>query len=735
MGVDFSRYDNDGDGWVDSLVIIHQGQGYERSGNANDIRTTMVPLTLGGPMPRFYNDVKVEYFEIAPELAAPGQQMEIGLISHEFGHLLGMKDSYMLYSSSQWGAGNFDLMSYGCWGGDDASPAQPIYPSPFQKELAGWLDPAVITADTILYIPPVETNAYAAKIIFGSDARDYFMISNHQPLGYDQKIPATGIMVWHVDKNSYLGNAWSAPLPGRCDSFTPFFHPMLAVEQADGLFEIENGLNAGNSGDSFPAGAGFSTLTTPDSYTYDCFPSGVEINVLDSNPAAIKVSARLGRFQNNFSAPRFWLKEYFFQPVSGRADSDQYPEANEEMRLRVKIMNTGTLAQTVSLQVGSTSPYVTVLKTSASYPDLQPGDSAFNATNIRIGFLASNCDETMAVIKLQFSANGNAYSWSQDLPITIGHPAVLLVDDDGGERTEDLFTDAFVNSNMFQYSFDKWETDTQGIPSLQHMQNHRAVIWVCGPEQNPLSGNEIRRIEQYLDSGGELILSSAYLLLNSNAAVQNLAKNYLGLDDWQDNSFAIQNISGRTGNPVSDGIGDSLLIYVNYIPLYPRNVGLVPAADALPIFINNLKNVVMVQRYSPTSGSGVVFSSFGLEHLSRGILSFSSPPYSFGLIRRMLNAARYQPGQPVVLDCQPGSLWAGSSAVNLTLTGIDLNQDTTFSFPEPGIQIVSKTFNPANRTVSLVVNVLPGAAPGWRKISAQNPGKPAAAYDRYLLVR
>ena len=734
MGVDFSNYDNDGDGWVDSLIIIHQGQGSERSGNANDIRTTMVPLTMGGPMPRFYNNVKVEYFEIAPELAGPDQQMEIGLISHEFGHLLGMKDTYMLYSSSAYGVGNYDLMSYGCWGGDDRSPTQPIYPSPFSKELTGWLNPLVVNSDTILYIPPVETNAYAAKIMFSSDDRDYFMVSNQQPLGYDQKIPASGIMVWHVDKKSYLGNAWAAPLPGRCDTYTPNFHAMLAVEQADGLFEIEYGLNAGNPGDSYPAGAGFSTLTTPDSYTYNCFPSGVEINVLDSNPDAIKVQARLRRFQTNFSAPQFWLKDYYFQPVAGRADSDQYPEANEELRLRVKIMNTGTLAQNVSLQAGSTSPYVTVLNSSASYPDLQAGDSAFNTTNIRIRFQQSNCDETMAVIKIQFGANASGYSWSQNLNITIGHPAVLLVDDDGGERTEALFADAFENGNMFGYSWDKWETAKQGIPALQHMQNHRAVIWVCGPEQNPLSATEINRLEQYLDSGGQLILSSAYLLLNSTNAVRNFAKNYLGLDDWQDNYFAIQNVTGLSQNPVSDGVGNSLLLYVNYIPIYPRNVGLMPAANTMPIFINNLNNAVMVQRFSPVSGSGVIFSSFGLEHLSRNVL-YLNYPVNTGLVRRMLNALRHQPGQPVILNGQPGSLWAGSSAVSLTLTGIDFNENTSFSFPEPGIQIVSKTFNPANQTVNLVINVLTGASPGWRKISAQNPGIPAAVYDRFLLVR
>jgi M6 family metalloprotease-like protein len=731
MGVDFSNYDGNGDSWVDALIIVHQGQGGERSGSMNDIRTTIVPLTSGGPLPRFYNGVKVEYFETVPELAGPGQQMEIGLIAHEFAPFLGMKDDYALFSSTQFGVGNFDLLSYGCWGGDDQTPTQPIYPSPFQKGLAGWLNPLVVNADTILVIPPAETNAYAAKLLFGSDDREYFLVTNQQPIGYDQKIPASGTLVWHVDEKAYLGNAWSATRDGHCTVSSPYFHPMIALEQADGLYELENGLNPGNMGDSFPVGAGFSTLTSPDSYSFRCFPSGVELSVLDSSAAGSRVQARFRRFQTNSSVPQFWLKDYYFEPVAGRSDSDSYPEANEEMRLRARVMNTGVLAQGVSVQAGSTSPYVSVISPNASYPDLLTGDSALNVANIRLRFLPTGCDEAQAVLKLQFSANSGAYSFSRDLRITIGHPALLLVDDDGGERTEDLFTDAFKNGNMFEYSFDTWETAKLGAPTLQHMQNHRAVVWITGPEQTPLNSQELKSIQQYLDSGGVLVLSSAYLLLNPGNAVQTFARNYLGLLDWQDNYFAIQNITGLSLNPVSDGLDLSLLLQSNYIPIFPRNVGLLPGAGALPIFKNNLNIPVMVQHYSAATGAGVIYSSFGIEHLSRNVLYLDSAPVS-GLLRRMINAARYQPGQPVVLAAQPWSIQAGTSGVTMTLNGVDLRPDTVFSFPEQGVQIVSQVFNPADRTVRLKVDVQSNAAPGWRKISAQNPGVPAAVYDRYL---
>ena len=61
--IDFSQYDNDGDGYVDALFIIHSGSGAEYTGNNNDIWshawTTSTPQILDG--------VKVYHYSIEPE--------------------------------------------------------------------------------------------------------------------------------------------------------------------------------------------------------------------------------------------------------------------------------------------------------------------------------------------------------------------------------------------------------------------------------------------------------------------------------------------------------------------------------------------------------------------------------------------------------------------------------------------------------------------------------------------
>ena len=38
-GVDFSQYDNDSDGNIDGLFIVHAGRGYENTGDLNMIHS------------------------------------------------------------------------------------------------------------------------------------------------------------------------------------------------------------------------------------------------------------------------------------------------------------------------------------------------------------------------------------------------------------------------------------------------------------------------------------------------------------------------------------------------------------------------------------------------------------------------------------------------------------------------------------------------------------------------
>jgi M6 family metalloprotease-like protein len=120
--VDFSDYDNDSDGYVDALFIIHAGPGTEYTGNPNDIwshkwSTYNVPYVDG---------VYCYIYSMEPEYWASPGDMTCGVYAHEMGHaVFGLPDLYD-YDYDSEGLGDWSLMAGGSWNGPlGASPAHP----------------------------------------------------------------------------------------------------------------------------------------------------------------------------------------------------------------------------------------------------------------------------------------------------------------------------------------------------------------------------------------------------------------------------------------------------------------------------------------------------------------------------------------------------------------------------------------------------------------------------------
>ena len=116
-GVNWSQFDNDGDGEVDNVAFVHAGQGGEQGDPANIWSRRM---TLNNESVT-YDGVFINDCIIVPEIQFNGSILDIvaiGVIAHEFGHALGLPDLYDTDYSSR-GVGSLALMSYGMWGNDE----------------------------------------------------------------------------------------------------------------------------------------------------------------------------------------------------------------------------------------------------------------------------------------------------------------------------------------------------------------------------------------------------------------------------------------------------------------------------------------------------------------------------------------------------------------------------------------------------------------------------------------
>ncbi len=103
---------------------------------------------------------------------------------------------------------------------------------------------------------------------------EHFFVENRQPLGSDVNVwGGGGLAIWHIDNADQTGGPFDNRPRG------------VALEQADGLFDLEGNVNRGNAGDPYPGDTSnmlFDGGTTPNSNGHDA-PSHASVALLTGN--------------------------------------------------------------------------------------------------------------------------------------------------------------------------------------------------------------------------------------------------------------------------------------------------------------------------------------------------------------------------------------------------------------------------------------------------------------------
>ena len=273
--VDFSRYDNDQDGDVDGVIIIHAGPGAEEGGLRQYV------WSHRWTVPGVYFDGKhIVDYTIQPETRGNyyGGEVGIGIFCHEFGHLLGLPDLYDTDGSNGWshGIGEWGLMATGGWLGREDYPAGL---SAWSKEFLGWVEPRSISGDYGTFaLQPAHAHPDVIRIETGRYG-EYFLLENRQKSGFDAYLNGHGLAVWHINEDKTSLYPYSNKVNGDENS------KGVDLEEADGSNHLDAMTNRGDAGDLFPgilSKNSFDTYSNPssDSYFYDeitNFESGISL--------------------------------------------------------------------------------------------------------------------------------------------------------------------------------------------------------------------------------------------------------------------------------------------------------------------------------------------------------------------------------------------------------------------------------------------------------------------------
>ncbi len=254
---DFSQYDANGDGVVDHLFIVHAGQAQEGLGGSKDDiwshnwAVLDANLSQPGYQALTVDGVQVYTYSMVSEYSP------VGTWAHEFGHDLGLPDLYDIDGSSQ-GVGRWDVMGTGSWNGGGKYPSEL---SAWSKFKLGWVTPVDVQGPLHnISLDQVETGGPVYRLRIGDpqNSNEYFLLENRQQVGFDQKLPGSGLLIWHVDEAR--------------TSNTDDTHRLVDLEEAD---EATGGDTPSDSGDPWhDRNEGFWGYSVPTSDSYDGLPSG-----------------------------------------------------------------------------------------------------------------------------------------------------------------------------------------------------------------------------------------------------------------------------------------------------------------------------------------------------------------------------------------------------------------------------------------------------------------------------
>jgi len=250
FNVDFSQFDNDGDGFVDGVILMHAGIGAEEQSapNANN-HIWSFRSTLPTNLRPTYDGVQVSAYGMFPEKRYNGgaySMVGIGVAAHEFGHLLDLPDLYSTQSNNE-AAGNYSLMAGGPWLNSERTPC---LNDAWSRIRMGWVIPTVIT-DTALYtLPFAVVDSDMVFRINTAVTNEYYLLENRQRKGFDMYLPSKGLAIWHINTNR-------ARLLSEASNNVNNDTSQLGVGimQADGLRHLERNINRGDASDLYPLAA------------------------------------------------------------------------------------------------------------------------------------------------------------------------------------------------------------------------------------------------------------------------------------------------------------------------------------------------------------------------------------------------------------------------------------------------------------------------------------------------
>jgi hypothetical protein len=443
-------------------------------------------------------------------------------------------------------------------------------------------------------IPAVEYNPVIYRLSKnGAFTSEYWLVENRQQIGFDERLPGDGLLIYHIDEDEN-GN-WND------------WHPLVFVEQADGRFNLQYRNNNGDAADTWPNGdqaRNFHDKTVPDSKYYSTSSSQVGVlNISDSD------SIMTADLEVTFSRPWLSEKSIIFRD-DAYGNGNMIPEAGEKIQIILSITNDWAAADGIGVTLTTNDTNLIVTVGNADYGTIITGETVNNSQfpfEFQIpGIFASRIDSFF----FEVTADEGAYQTTFATEINIGRPQVLIVDDDNGNPGD---YENYLIEPVYQQRLPAsvWTKSTYGSPDSADLADYYVVMWLTGDSRdNILTSQDISAMKGYLNGGGNLFLTGQELAQQLAVQDPDFLTNYLHCE-YIDSTFGSIPVLRPTQGQATASL-DSLVVIVGgannqevYDHIRPINDG-----------VGEMFFFTMTEDYGAVSYGGafkVVFFAFGFE--------------------------------------------------------------------------------------------------------------------------
>jgi M6 family metalloprotease-like protein len=270
--IDFTQFDNDGpdgvpnsgddDGVVDVINFEFQEVSASCGGPAIWPHRSAMVFWLGDALATDDvgfngNPMLIFGYTITSAADCSGETLQTaGVVSHEFGHVLGLPDLYhpidgLQPQNRRWVLGCWGLMAAGSWGCGDGSTRGlsfgPTHLSPWSKDQLGWIqwvDVGDVFNEELVLGPTLQTRE-ALRVALDDDGVEYLVLEYRSQSGtFDSNLPSSGVLIYHWDKEGVRR-------PDR-DIEVPYLFGMIEADgRRDLLLTATNGGNRGEASDAW----------------------------------------------------------------------------------------------------------------------------------------------------------------------------------------------------------------------------------------------------------------------------------------------------------------------------------------------------------------------------------------------------------------------------------------------------------------------------------------------------